>query len=148
MSAVVENIQLLSMETVKCIFEINQEYSGPETVRVQPRFDLHIEQNADEANQYRITMGVKLSTEEKTGFPYKVEASIRSVFLLNGISKDQHQDVIRLNCCAIMFPYLRSALTSIMTCAGVTPYYIPVMNMDNLFTKESLDSSIGKPKEN
>ncbi len=148
MSAVAENIQLLSMETVKCVFEINPDYSGPETVRVQPRFDLHIEQNTDEANQYRITMGVRLSTEEETGFPYKVEASIRSVFLLNGIPESQHQEVIRLNCCAIMFPYLRSTLTSIMTCAGVTPYFIPVMNMDDLFKKEGLASSMKKPKEN
>lgn len=148
MSAVVENIQLLSMETVKCVFEINQDYSGPETVRVQPRFDLHIEQNTDETNQYRVTMGVKLSTEEETGFPYKVETSIRSVFLLKDIPENQHQEIIRLNCCSIMFPYLRSTLTSIMTCAGVTPYYIPVMNMDKLFSKDSLASASEKREEN
>ena len=147
MSAVVENIQLLSMETIKCIFEINQDYCGPETVRVQPLFDLHIEQNTDEANQYRVTMGVRLSTEEKTGFPYNVEVSIRSVFLLKDIPEDQHQEVIRLKCCGIMFPYLRSTLTSIMTCAGVAPYYIPVMNMDKLFSKESLAAAT-KKKDN
>lgn len=148
MSAVVDNIQLLSMETVKCVFEINQEYNGPESVQVHPKFDLFIEQNTEDKNQYRITMGARLGTDKEMVFPYNVETSIRSVFLLKDIPENQHQDVIRLKCCAIMFPYLRSTLSSFMTCAGVTPYYIPVMNMDKLFTKEALASSMEKSKDN
>lgn len=144
MSAGVENLKLLSMETVKCFFEIDQGYSGPDTVQVKPIFDMHIEQNTDDANQYRITMGVRLSSEEDIGFPYNIEARIRSVFLLKDIPEDQHQEVIRLKCSSIMFPYLRSTLTSIMTCAGITPYYIPVMNMDKLFSKEKLAAASTK----
>ena len=132
------------METVKCTFEINNEYNGPETIQVQPRFDLHIEQNTDDINQYRITMGVKLWSEEDIGFPYNIEVSIRSIFLLSDIPKTKHQEVLRLNCCAIMFPYLRSTLSSLMTCAGVTPYFIPVLNMDKLFTKDKVAFSSEK----
>lgn len=149
MSAIVDNIILKSIETIKCVFEVTRDnqISETETVEINPRIEMNIEQNTDNANEYRITMGVSIGQEKESKFPYHVESIIRSVFEFHDIPITEHPDIIRLKCCSIMFPYVRANISSIMTCAGVSPYFLPVMNMDKLFSKEHLLWSASETKD-
>lgn len=149
LSAIVDNIILKSIETIKCVFEVTRDnqISETETVEINPRIEMNIEQNTDNANEYRITMGVSIGQEEESKFPYHVESIIRSVFEFHDIPITEHPDIIRLKCCSIMFPYVRANISSIMTCAGVSPYFLPVMNMDKLFSKEHLLWSASETKD-
>ena len=136
MSVIVDNIIVRSIDTIKNSFETDQNYAGPDKVQVQPVFELSVEQNVENKNQYRLTMKTGIGTEEGMTFPYRVETMIQGVFELKDIPAEKHQDVLRTNCAAVMFPYARANVSTIMACSGVAPYVLPVMNMEKLFKKQ------------
>lgn len=142
MKLILDGIFVKAIETIKNSFEVNDEYSGPDTVQVYPRFELGLEQNTDNTNQYRLTMKVSIGTVGEDAFPYRVETIIRSVVELEDIPTDKHHDVLRTNCAAIMFPYARANISTIMSCSGVAPYILPVMNMEKLFGREESQISV------
>ena len=82
---------------------------------------------------YEVTLGVKILASEELPTPFNIEVIIIGVFSL-----EVEDDVfIKENAVAILFPYLRSIVTTITANANIAPLVLPTVNVaEMLATKE------------
>jgi len=71
--------------------------------------------------------------------PFSLNVEMRGVFFFSSIPKnDQSLDKIaRINCAAILFPYLRETVADIVRRAGLPPLNLPPVNFVALYTGKS-----------
>lgn len=70
---------------------------------------------------------------ETDNYPYKINAEMIGYFEIEG--NHSEQEVIKLckiNGTAIMFPYIRSAITDLTKISNVTPLILPAINIHKL----------------
>ena len=128
-------IDLIGMQTIRCLFEVVPEYSGPDKIEARPHFSFTVDQNATDQELYKISMRVRMGLDEKPGeYPYNIEVVIEAIFRITNVPEDKLNIVFRDKCAAVIFPYMRATLSSLMTCAGTAPYIIPILDMDKVFT--------------
>lgn len=72
--------------------------------------------------QYEIFLSTTVSDVNETIY---VNVKGRSIFS----TKQENKDLLEKNTIAIMFPYIRSYISSITTQPGMTPIVLPAMNI-------------------
>lgn len=101
-------------------------------LQIKPQFSRGIQEI--EKDKYRIILGVRIAEDtDETALPFDVEVEISGVFRLNGIEEENKQAVLEHKACSIIFPYLRSTVSSVMAVAGVNPIILPVININAIF---------------
>lgn len=111
-----------------------------ETIDVNPSFmrDIH----ETEKNNFVVSLGVNIGREPESKMPFSVEIIISGYFTLK--EDEAHADIlIKQNATAILFPYLRSTLTSVTANANVNPVFLPAMNIANLFEESEEKEKTG-----
>lgn len=108
----------------KLIFEKNKSYkeTDDEDVGINPEISNNIEK-ADE-NKYYVSLGIKI---EEEFLPFKIDVSITGLFFFKDDNPDE--DLINKNAFAILFPYLRSLVTTLTANANVQPMILPPINV-------------------
>jgi len=87
---------------------------------------------------------LKSSVGEETPPLARLNASISGKFSTEGgFSVEQEESLVRTQMPAILFPYLRGAVTSFLANAGFGPFIFPLINMQEV-AKQSLKDV--KPK--
>lgn len=118
----------------KTIFEINDEYKS---TNQQLELDLEInnEIEIDEENSIAL---IKINClvfkdSKKNNFPFTLEVSIVGFFEYETKSSiEEIFDLLEINGSSILFPYLRSYITTITSNAGIPPLIIPTLNIVEL----------------
>lgn len=72
--------------------------------------------------QYEVFLSTTVSDVNETIY---VNVKGRSIFS----TKQENKDLLEKNTIAIMFPYIRSYISSITTQPGMTPIVLPTMNI-------------------
>lgn len=72
--------------------------------------------------QYEVFLSTTVSDVNETIY---VNVKGRSIFS----TKQENKDLLEKNTIAIMFPYIRSYISSITTQPGITPIVLPAMNI-------------------
>lgn len=72
--------------------------------------------------QYEVFLSTTVSDVNETIY---VNVKGRSIFS----TKQENKDLLEKNTIAIMFPYIRSYISSITTQPGMTPIVLPAMNI-------------------
>ena len=86
---------------------------------------------------------VKASSNEP-GLPYEFEAEMGGSFLFESQPTEKElEQLAKINCPAIVFPYLREFVSDLISRGGDEPLYLPVVN----FVKFYKDSKKKKGKE-
>lgn len=95
------------------------------------RLNLQIDKNIEELvsdQSYRISLSVQINDENDY---LSIFVSCIGIF---SIQNPTSQVLIHKNATAIMFPYLRSYVTTITTQPGMMPVVIPAINIMTLFS--------------
>lgn len=114
---------LLSVNT-DCFERDEQEIS------LDPNFTRRIEKIND--NEYFLYLGVSIGSQDvEKKMPFAANVVVRGKFYLTGI--EDHIKHIKVNAVAVLFPYLRATLSSLMSLANIEPFFIPLVNLVEMF---------------
>jgi preprotein translocase subunit SecB len=121
----------------------------------QPKinFDLEIQNSQlSENNHYEVTLSLiaKGMIEEVNVFEIAIKQS--GIFLLEGYTPDQVDQLLNNHCPSILFPYAREVISDTATRGGLLPLVLAPINFDMLYAqkkeqekKQASSSSINMP---
>jgi preprotein translocase subunit SecB len=142
------SLRFLNVSLSKLFFELNDESILHNADKPIP-FNVTIEGNEafDKKNLIlSSSLGVKiLEKEEKP--PFKIEAEVKARFKLDKEPEDMIR-LARINCAAMIFPFLREAIADITRRAGMSPLLLPSINFLELFkNKPAAPARIARKKK-
>jgi preprotein translocase subunit SecB len=124
--------------------EINMRYGSPlkldsiiisecnfkrsEEVLRSSRLDVNVKRNIEElsSDQYKITLALFISDDA-----HQIELGVKCVAYFT--TEQNNSALIEKNAIAIMFPYVRSYVSTITSQPGMSPIVLPPMNIVAMF---------------
>lgn len=116
--------------------------------------EIHLENNALPEGEFQInpsftrTVGyldddnafteltVEINNTDEKPFPINLKVVMDGVFNLNSIKNEDRDYFLRVTAVTIIFPYLRSMISSITTSSFFPPIVFPVIDVLKLFPEE------------
>ena len=96
------------------------------SIELLPKLSRKIDEN------YSISIGVTLDQED---LPFTAQVSMTGRFLLQGIKNPEQ--TMKVNAAAILYPYVRAAISMLTTLANVSPVVLPPVNFVKLFEESA-----------
>lgn len=96
---------------------------------VKPKFSKKITKLSE--NEFDVTIKVEIISSENNPFPFNLSASISLISLfdkVNVLDEPSLNEYLNVTCIQILFPYLRSVVTSLTNAGMVTPLVLPIIN--------------------
>lgn len=123
------NFKLLNIKTMRFKLENNAK-TGME-YKLQPSFGKLV--NKVENNTYDVHLRFSMQNSEENISPYDIELEIVGRFSIDGGDEKSINEFLNVNVVAILFPYLRSILSSSMSAMMISPIVLPIVDANNLF---------------
>lgn len=131
-------IQLQHFAVNKVSFERKDVDRPDGLIQLCPTFSRKITKVED--NVYTITLGVDINSDvNEEPLPIDISVELCGRFELRGVTPEACRTALGANATSILFPYLRSTLSTVMAIAGETPIYLPVMNVDQIFSEAPIE---------
>ena len=111
-------LNMLDLKIIDASFHMSED--GVQEAELGVSVDRRLEK--DETDNYRILLGITVCNESKT---LVAEAKCLGVFK----TSNDNYPLIERNAIAIMFPYLRSYISSLTTQPGMQPIVLPPINI-------------------
>lgn len=134
-------LQFINYTVNKIVFENNNTYNKDEA-NLKLKFNHNIKEDDKEPGIYYITLEVKLYDKDEINLkdcPFQLEISLTGLFKLvnfDGIEVEIKDKLINENTIAILFPYLRSLITSVTASANINPLILPPVNVIAMLENE------------
>jgi len=110
-----------------------------ENKEIEVSFSLTVNVNVNEKEK-KSTVTLKCNVfenAEENNFPFSLEISLTGYFSgSDNMEIDKFIELTKYNGTAILFPYLRSAISDITKAANINPLVLPVINVINLVKKQ------------
>lgn len=122
-------------------FKLNNNYKGEKESRIDTKFAINHAFLSEKKDQVEVTIACELFNDNFQGseVPFYLNVSITGEFDLNSdiaqkdnASDELIEDIMKANTLAILFPYMRSAITSITAVANINPVILPPVNTNRL----------------
>lgn len=114
----------------------NNQKSPNSKITLEPKFRAHIE-NTNISNQWVVTLSMEISQNA----PFHVKIVMEGSFTYNPSQDNQkigESDLLLTNAVAILFPYLRSTLTTLTALSNEAPAVVlPTVNVAELLKKSA-----------
>ena len=97
---------------------------------VKPSFAKRINKISD--NNYDVSLRVEIRDQEDNPFPFNLCVVISLVSSFDNekaLTSEQLDEYLNVTCVQILFPYLRSVVTSLTGAAMVSPIFLPIINV-------------------
>ena len=109
-------------------------------IQLKPEFRAHIGKG-ERPNQWLVTLSMKISQDA----PFHVNITMDGLFTYNPNQDEQkigEDDLLMTNAVAILFPYLRSTLTTITALSNDIPAVVlPTVNIAQLLRKNAQEKN-------
>lgn len=136
MSATVEQIRIASIVTDQINFKLyDSVWSDPGR---EYKLGYHFMRNIRDCgnNEHDVFIGFRIVPDEESAdktLPFALEVIIRGRFQI-GASIADKEAILKANCTAMLFPYLRTAVSGILSISGLDSIILPVMDVTQLFS--------------
>lgn len=117
----------------KIEFLKNEMFSNEEAIELSPTFEVEIALNPD-GEDAKISVGIIIFDDYiNKGYPFRLYVRVVGFFKFAEFSdKEEIFKFCKLNGVATLFPYLRSAVSSIVTTTNHNNIVLPLMNIANM----------------
>lgn len=141
MDTVPSSVKFYGYRVKEAIFRgIDAELPENAEFEINPKFTRTIKCNND---IWSLELGVQIDAENNLSsehvLPFSVRVTIEGTFEIDGYSDEDKEKVMKINAVSIMFPYLRSTLSMLMTLMNMNPVVLPTINLVKTFEKEQND---------
>ena len=125
-------IKLIGYSVDKMSFILNKSFKMEPNHRIQVK--PHFNRDITKRDQHSFILTLSISFDDyKEDIPFYLDVQISGVFNVENWENEPALTVSKLNGTAILFPYLRSLVTTITANANVPPYILPITNPAKLF---------------
>jgi preprotein translocase subunit SecB len=113
------------------IFKINDnfDFTSKQGITLNPKFKREVTKLSD--MDYRVNLSVLIEEDNKV--PFTTFISISGDFKYDGWEHESKRQIIIDNSTSVLFPYLRTTLSNLTLNANITPYVLPLVNINRLF---------------
>ena len=112
-------------------FSFSSNTSNQDTYTISPKFGKKIDKINEE--DYLLTLSFSLHSEDNSIAPYEVDLVINGIFSLSDCKNDEIDEFMNKNAVAILFPYLRSILSTALSAMMIQPLILPLVDAYQLF---------------
>lgn len=138
-----KNISKLRFENYlakELVFEINPSCTETEELELNLKFN-HEMQLDYQQNKAVIILECSLFEEaDKNNYPFSLKLSLLGFFNFDtDLKEEEIIKLLEVNGTAILFPYLRSIITTVTSNIGVPPVIIPTMNIVEMLRNNKKD---------
>ncbi len=125
-------IKLVGYSVDKMSFILNKSFkmTPNHKVQVKPRFNRDITKR--DQNSFILTLSLSFD-DYNDDIPFYLDIQISGVFQVNNWETEPALSVVKVNGTAILYPYLRSLVTTLTANGNVPPYILPITNPAQLF---------------
>lgn len=81
-------------------------------------------------------LSVEIKNTEEHPFPVDIRVSITGFFKNVSIPPEQEEQFLKINAVQILFPYLRTIISSITTASMFPPIILPIIDVTTLFPED------------
>jgi preprotein translocase subunit SecB len=113
---------------------------SPQTFMLQepPQIEVGLRTRGEQIEQdvYECVLTVTLTARAGDRTVFLVEAAQAGIFTIRGVTPDQLQPVIAINCPTVLFPYIRETLADAIGRAGFPPVHLAPINFEVLYQQQ------------
>lgn len=122
----------------KMSFSLNDVDGKKRDFQIAPEFSKSVVEHDN--NTYEVILSVGIHETDDVPVPFDLFVEMTGYFeLLEGLKEDFQRNLLNRNAIAIMYPFLRAAVSSITATANVTSLVLPVINLASEFEKTEDD---------
>ncbi|MBP6058150.1 MAG: protein-export chaperone SecB [Nitrosomonas sp.] len=90
---------------------------------------------------YEVLLTVTVTAKIKDKIMFLVEVQQAGIFRIRNVSDDEIDPVLGIGCPTILFPYLREAVSDIVTRAGFPPVILSPVNFEAIYQQKKAEAS-------
>lgn len=118
----------------------NNEQFKDEPVEIDFKITKKIKYTEDENNTFFVTLEAEIFENPKeNNYPFNMNISITGIFELDDCDIDNRKNFAEVNSIAILFPYLRSIVSTYTANANVQPLILPPINIVKMLQQNNND---------
>ena len=130
---IISALQFKNYEVNKMIYQSNDDKSDG-GYNFCPSITCQISPE-DESN-FSVQLSFSVKSTEEHPFPFNLDVAITGHYSMSG-NNENNVELMQENSVAILFPYLRTTISSITNLANVSPLILPTINIIELLKKNS-----------
>lgn len=114
-------------------FYNNTEFDDQEKVKLDFHLEKEIKYVEDEKKTIMVTLNLKIFENPlENNYPFNMNLSLTGIFEIDFTDIDKMREFAETNAVAILFPYLRSMVSTYTANANVSPLILPPINVVSL----------------
>ncbi|MCM1305871.1 MAG: protein-export chaperone SecB [Bacteroides sp.] len=123
-------INIKEMEIHNASFKVN--HIEGESFNIPAQFGRSIDHIND--GRYLLTLTINVKNEKDKPFPFDLECAINAYFECdNNETEDEAKKYIAEEGTAIVFPYLRSYISTLTSASMIPPLVLPIIDLAKIF---------------
>lgn len=103
-----------------------------EGYKIDPRLTRNVTTTEDGHGIVELILEIK-NTEEKP-FPLDIKISLSGIFDISSVPEESRDDLLNITAVQIMFPYLRSILSTVTSGSLFPPIILPIIDVRKAFS--------------
>ena len=126
-------MRLLKFNFTELFFKLNDSFVWPkDPISLEPV----IEKKITKIDENKVKISLFFAIKDSENKPFDSKVTLVGVFECQNWEKDEvGKLLVTMNTVNILFPYLRQAVSSLTTTAGVPPYILPIINTQSIKEK-------------
>ena len=124
-----------SMEIVVESIHLVNNYLPMGEFRILPKIQKRIATNLENENAFKLDMVVELKNTEENPFPIDLKVEISGIFELEGGDLSEKMEFLNNQGVKMVYPYLRSLVSSITANSNIPPITLPIINVQNFIDR-------------
>lgn len=111
-------------------FKNNPDFEGEETsLEFEPEVEFHVEDN-----ELLVFLTINVFKDAaKHNYPFEMRVSVVGYFV---ISEQEDIEKYKVNAVAVLFPYIRSIISTYTAVANVNPLILPTVNINKMLSEK------------
>ena len=103
---------------------------------IKPQFSRTVRNAQDNDKIWFLVLEVKIESTEESPKPFNLHARLVGVFEAEDLQDKQDKQDLVINMTEVVYPYLRSAVTSLTANAFINPLMLPVIPAGTMFPED------------
>lgn len=123
------NANIKSMEIVVDSIHLVNNHLPMGEFKIIPKIQKRTATNTENENFFKLDMIVEIKNTEENPFPIDLKVEISGIFELEGGEMSEKMDFLNNQGVKMVYPYLRSLVSSITANSNIPPITLPIINV-------------------
>jgi preprotein translocase subunit SecB len=125
---------LIGITAEELSYSMNRIQISPNTrIELKPQFARQIRAAQENPNMYFLNLEVKIESTEQEPKPFNLKCRLVGAFQVEDLETDEDRQILAVSMTEVVYPYLRSAVSTLTATAFINPVILPVVPASTMF---------------